>query len=110
MARRVRAAVPRVHETMLRMDGRRRWSGAQIRWNGRMRSENGGVIRWNGGRKDGNGALGLGMAGLNAQRWIQGITLICDFPQIGCAGLAAQGGPQISSGQVSGPLLQFPAL
>jgi len=99
----MRAMVRHVRQRMLRVDGRRRWSDAQIRGNGLMRIENGGVIGWNGGRKDGNVAPGLGMAGFKAQRWNQGITLICDFQQIGCVGLAAQGGPQISSGQVSVP-------
>ncbi len=90
VVRRMRAVLRRVSQRMLRVDGGRSGNGAQIRGNGRMRSENGGVIGWNGERKDGNGALGLGMTGFEAQRWIQEITLRCDFPQIGCADLAAQ--------------------
>ena len=58
VVRRIRAAVPRVRQKMLRVEGKQRWNGAPIRGNGRMRSENGGVIRGNGGRRDGNGGLG----------------------------------------------------
>ena len=54
----MRAAVPRVRQKMLRMDGKQRWNSAQLRGNGPMSIENGGVIRGNGGRKDGSGGLG----------------------------------------------------
>ena len=58
VAGRMRAVLRRVRQRMLRVDGKRRWSGAQIPGNGPMRSENGGVIRRNGGRKDGNDGPG----------------------------------------------------
>lgn len=59
VVKRMRAAVTQVRQKRLRVDGWRRWNGAEMRVNGPVRRGNGGVLRRNDGSDGRDGRDGV---------------------------------------------------